>query len=122
MRVLDLGAAAGAALGHAKRFLAPRAPGRRTQNLRNHFARARDFDRVADADVLGRDEIGVVQRGVRNGDPPDFHRFEDGVRCHGARPADIHLDGAKLGRRLLRRELQGGCPSRELGCRTQAVA
>ena len=90
VRMLDLGAAAGAALRHAKRLLAPRAPGRRTQNLRNHFARARDFDRVADTDVLGGDEICVVQRGVRDGDPADFHRFEDGVGVE--RTGAAHVD------------------------------
>jgi hypothetical protein len=48
----------------------------RTDDLRDHVARALHDDRVADADVLAVDVVLVVERRVRDGDAADLDRLQ----------------------------------------------
>ena len=55
-------------------------------------------------------------------DPGEEHRLEDRVRRDRAGPADIDVDLQEFRVRLLRRELEGGRPPRELRGRAQPRA
>ncbi len=86
----------------------------RHHDLGDDVARLLDQDVVACADVLARDFLRVVQRrlGYRRAGEED--RLEVGIRRHRAGTADVDEDRLELGRRLLRRELVGERPAREL--------
>ena len=75
------------------------------ENLRDHVARALHDDGVADAHVLARDLVLVVQRGVLDDDAADRDRLQLGDRRQRAGAADLNLDTLEHGRRALGREL-----------------
>ena len=50
-------------------------------------------DGIADAHVLARYFVGVVQGSVGNGDAADFHRLQAGDGGNGTGAADLHVDG-----------------------------
>ena len=113
LRVLDLRAAAGAALRHLVRLLRTGAlvldgP----EDLRDHLARASHLDPVALTNVLGRDQLGVVQGGVRDGDAADLHRLEHGVRIERAGAAHVDPDLEQLRDLHFGRELARHRPAR----------
>ena len=81
-------------------------------HLRDDVAGAAHDHRVADADVLARDLVLVVQRGVGDDHAADRHRLELGGGRQRAGAADLDLDVEQARRRLLRRELVGDGPAR----------
>ena len=81
-------------------------------DLRDDVAGAAHDHRVADADVLARDLVLVVQRRVRHHHAADRHRLELGGRRQRAGAADLDLDVVEPRHRLLRRELVGDGPAR----------
>ena len=84
----------------------------RLDDVGDHVAGALHDDRVADAYVLARDFVHVVQRGVLDRHPADGHRIELGDRGERAGPADVGHDGADARRGLHGRELVGRGPAR----------
>ena len=104
---------AGQTVGKAESF---RALGRfacnHAENLRDDVAGALDDDGVADAHVLARDLVLVVQGGVLHHDAADGDRLELGDRRQRAGAADLDLDVAQDGRRLLGGEFVGDGPAR----------
>ena len=110
--MLDLRVTARTALRHAKLLLAPRPAGRRPQDLRDHFSRPCHLDPVPDANILGRDQGGVVQRGVGNRDAADLDRLEHGVGIERARATDVDADLEQLRHLNFGRELAGDRPAR----------
>lgn len=80
-------------------------------DLRNHVARALHDHRVADADVLARDFILVVQRRVGDDDAPDRDGLQLRYRRHRARAAHLNVDGFEDRLRLLRREFMRDGPA-----------
>ena len=82
-----------ALLGKDVRLGAGRPPvGAHLDDLRDHVAGALDHDRVADPDVLGLDEVLVVQGRARDHDAADGDRLELGDRGQGAGAADLDPD------------------------------
>ena len=81
-------------------------------HLRDHVAGAAHDHGVADADVLARDLVLVVQRRVRHHHAADRHRLEFGGRRERAGAADLDLDAQQARHRLLRLELVGDGPAR----------
>ena len=81
-------------------------------DLRDDVAGALHDDGVADADVLARDLVLVVQRRVGDDDAADGDRLEPGDRRQRAGAADLDLDVAQHRRRLLGRELVRDGPAR----------
>ena len=77
-------------------------------------------DGIADAHVLARYFVGVVQGGVGDGDAADFHRLQAGDGGNGAGAADLHVDGFDDGGFFHRREFPRHRPARsardESGC------
>ena len=67
-------------------------------------ASAAHEDGIADANVLARHFVGVVQGGVGNGDAADFHRLQAGDGGNSAGAADLHVDGFDDGSFFHRRE------------------
>ena len=82
------------------------------QNLRDDVAGALHDDRVADAHVLPRDLVLVVQRGVRHHDAADRDRLQLRDRRQRAGAPDLNLDRLEHGRRPLGRELVRRRPAR----------
>ena len=82
------------------------------QNLRDDVAGALDAHGVADADVLARDLVLVVQRRIGDDDAADRHRIELRDRRQRAGAADVDFDAAQDGRRLFGRELVRDRPAR----------
>src|SRR4029079_16717043 len=76
----------------------------RSKNLRNDVASTLDNDGVADAHVLPFDLIFIVEGGVLHHDASDGHRLELGDGGERASAADLDVDAAKDGGRLLGRE------------------
>ena len=81
-------------------------------NLRNDLSRFLHDHGVADADILFRDEILVVQRGVGHGRARKAHRFDHRLWRQHTCTAHLHDDIHQLARLLLRRVLIGDCPAR----------
>ena len=77
------------------------------ENLRNDVAGALHDHRVADADVLARDLVLVMQRGVLHHDAADGHRIELGDGRERAGASDLDVDVAQDGGRLLGGEFVG---------------
>ncbi len=84
----------------------------RTEDLRDHVARALHDHGVADAHVLARDLVLVVQRGARNQHAADIHRLQIGDRRERAGAADLDRDVFQHRRRLLGGEFPRGRPAR----------
>src|SRR3984957_7459796 len=82
------------------------------ENLRNHVAGALHQNRVADAHVLARNLILIVQSGVGNDDAADGHRSKLGDWRERAGAADVDLDRLDDRRRLLGREFVRDRPAR----------
>src|SRR6202022_1834060 len=81
-------------------------------DLRDHVAGALDHDGVADADILARDLVLVVQGGTLHDDSPDGDRFEHRHRGQRALAAYLDPDVAQHGLRLLRGKFLGDRPAR----------
>ena len=81
------------------------------EDLRNDVARPLHDDGVADADVLPRDLVLVVERGVRNDDAADGHRFQPRNGRQRAGAPDVDFNGEHRGRRALGGELVRGRPA-----------
>ena len=96
-------------------------------DLGDHVAGLAHDHRVADAHVLARDLVLVVQRRHRHGGAADEHRLELRERRGAAGAADAHVDPEQLGRLLLGRELERDRPARraareaELGALREVV-
>ena len=90
------------------------------RHLRDDVAGALDADRVADANILARDLVFVVQRRVGDDDAADRHRIEprDGRQRAGA--PDLNFDVAQNGRRLFGREFMRRRPARRARDEAQA--
>ena len=103
-----MAAAGGAHGGKAESFraLGPLAFNH-AENLRDDVAGTLDDHRVADAHVLARDLVLIVQRGVLHHDAADGHRLELGDRRERAGAAHLDLDVAQDRGRLLGREFVG---------------
>ena len=82
------------------------------EHLRNHVAGALHQNRVADAHVLARNLVLVVQGGVGDDDAADGHGLELGDWRERAGAADVDLDRLDDRRRLLGRELVRDRPAR----------
>ena len=111
--ILDLGAADGAAVGGLERPLLAGAPlAHGSEHLRDHFARPGHLHPVALANVLGLDQVEVVERGRGHRDAADLDRLEHGVRIE--RPCAPHVDADFLQFRDLDLgcELAGDRPAR----------
>ena len=109
-------AADGAMLGKLKGWPPVLAIGIDDANhLRNDFAGFLDDDRVADADVLAGDFVGVVQRRPLHRRAGQLHwRVEIGHRRQLAGTANLHFNSREFGCRLLSLELVSPGPAREL--------
>ena len=81
-------------------------------DLRNDVAGALHDDRIADANILARDLVFIVQRGVLHDDAADRHRLEPRDRRQRAGAADLNLDVAQNCRRAFGRELMRDGPAR----------
>ena len=91
-------------------------------DLRDHVAGALDDDRVADAHVLARDLVRVVQRGARDHDAADGDRLAarppaSARRC--GRPGSMIASSTVVG--LLGRELVGDRPARRAADEAQPL-
>ena len=93
----------------------------RPKHLRNDVARPLNAHRIADADVLAGDFILIVQRGVGDDDAADRHRIEPRDRRQRARAANLDLDVAQHGRRLLGRKFMRNGPARRARDEAEAV-
>ena len=82
------------------------------EDLRNDVAGALHDDRVADAHVLARDLVLVVQGGVGDDDAADRHGLELGDRRQRAGASDLDLDRLDDRRRLFGGKLMRGRPAR----------
>ena len=91
------------------------------ENLRDHVAGALHDDGVADAHVLPRDFVLVVERGVPDDDAADRDRLQLGDRRQRAGASDLNLDPLEHGRRALRRELVRDRPARTARDETQPL-
>ena len=85
--------------GNARGSVTTRASaGRRStitsHDLRDHVARPAHDDRIADAHVLARELVHVVQRGVADRHAADEHRLEPRHRRQRAGATDLELDVA----------------------------
>ena len=74
------------------------------ENLRDDVAGTLDDDGIADADVLARDLVFIVQGGVLHDDAADGHRLELGDGGQRAGASDLNFDVVEDGGRLLGRE------------------
>ena len=74
-----------------------------THDLRNDLAGLLHNDRVADTDILVRDEILIVQRRIRDGRTGKAHGFDDRLRRQHTGAPDLHHNVDHLRRFLLRR-------------------
>ena len=81
-------------------------------DLRDDVAGALHDHGVADAHVLARDLVLVVQRGVGDDDAADSHRLEPGDGRQRAGAADLDVDVVEHGHRLLGGELVRDRPAR----------
>ena len=90
-------------------------------DLRDDVAGALHDHRVADAHVLARDLVLVVQRGVGDDDAADGDRLEPGDRRQRAGAADLDVDAVEDGRRLLRRRTCARWPSAASARRSRAA-
>jgi len=86
--------------------------GRHANDLRDHIAGPLHDHRVADADILAGDFIGVVQGRVHDDHSADRDRGEASDRRHRAGAPDLQVDGPKQSPRLLGRKLAGHSPAR----------
>ena len=84
----------------------------RAYYLGDHLAGSNHLDPIADADVLLRDQILVVQRRVAHRDATDFDRLQAGPRIQGPGATHVDEDVAHAGDRHLGRELPGDRPAR----------
>ena len=91
------------ALGHVRR---------RREHLRDHVAGAQHDHLLADADVLAREVLLVVQRRLLDRDAADVDRLEHRVRVQVAELARVPADLVQRGHRRRRRELPGDRPAR----------
>ena len=82
------------------------------ENLRNDIAGALDAHRIADAHILARDLVLVVQRRVRHDHAADGHRLEFCHRRQRSRAPDLNLDSLDNCRRLFRWKLMRRGPAR----------
>ncbi len=83
-----------------------------SEDLRDDVAGALKLDRVADADVLARDLVLVVERRVGHDDPADADRLEPRDRGQLPRPPDLDVDRQQLRRRPLGGKFVGQRPAR----------
>ena len=86
--------------------------GHHAHHLGNHVAGAAHDHAVADAHVQSRDLVGIVQRGVGDGDAGHLHRRQPRDRRGGAGATDLDLDRLDRGGLLLRRKLVRDRPAR----------
>ena len=86
--------------------------GHHRNDLRDHVAGALQHDRVADADVLARDLVLVVQRRILHQHAADIHRLQPRHRRQRAGAADLDSDVLQHRHRLLGRELPRDRPAR----------
>src|SRR5581483_7858329 len=111
--MVDVGAAHGTAIGeHVRLRLALPQLSHRADDARNHVAGADHDDDVADADVVRRDVLLIVQRGVRDRHAADADRLENGERVQRPGAADVDLDVEELRARFAGAELVGDRPAR----------
>ena len=82
------------------------------QNLRDDVARALDGDGVADAHVLARDLVLVVQAGILHHDAADRDRLELGDGGERAGAPDLDVDAVDDCRRPFGREFMRQRPAR----------
>ncbi len=82
------------------------------EDLRDDIAGALNAHRVADAHVLARDLVLVVQRRVGDDDAADRHRIELRDRRQRAGAADLDFDASQHGRRAFGREFVRHRPAR----------
>ena len=100
---------------HHPRLRVRRPPAQhRADDARDDVAGLLDDHPVAFADVLARDVVGVVQRRHRDRRAGEEHRLEHRERRHRAGAADVDVDPSQQRRLLLRGELEGDRPAREL--------
>ena len=90
-------------------------------HLRDDVARLLDGDGVADADVLAREVLVVVEGRAADGRPREEDRLELGDGRQDARPPHLDDDRRHPRRRLLGRELVGEGPARELRRRPEPL-
>src|SRR5439155_15423506 len=112
-RVFDLRAANGAALRALELALFPGAAlAHGPQHLRDDLPRPGDFHTVALANVLGFDQIEVVECGGGDRDAADLHGLEHGVRVERAGASHVDPDLLEPGDLDLGRELTCDGPPR----------
>ncbi len=90
-------------------------------DFRNDVAAFLDDDRVADPDVLARQVLVVVERGLLDRGAAELNRVEERHRRHGPGAAHVEPDLADHRRRLLGRVLVGERPARRLGGRAEVL-
>ena len=91
----------------------------RANDVRDHVAGALDQHTIAHADILFRDVIKVVQRGLFDGHTANFHRFQHGIGRQHARAPHVHADVIQLSGYFLRREFQRDRSARVLAHESQ---
>ena len=93
-----------------------RAPGEHDlENFRDDLACFPDLDGIADADVLIRNKILIVERRGGDGRSGQMHGSDDGARGENARAAHLHDDILQYRLLDLGRVFEGCCPAREFG-------
>ena len=90
-------------------------------HLRDHVARALDHDGVADANILARNLVLVVQRRVLHDDAANGDRIEPRDRRERAGAANLDVDRAQHRRRALRRKFVRDSPSRRARDEAEAL-
>ena len=78
----------------------------------DHVPRLHEPHMVADADILPRDLVGIVQRRAGDRRSRQLHRTQLGDRRQHARPTDLHGDALQHRLRALGRVLVGARPPR----------
>ena len=81
-------------------------------DLRDHIARTLHHNRVANADILARDLIFIVQRRIGDDDATHRDGLEFSHRRQGTRATDLDFNIAQDGDGLFRREFMGLRPAR----------
>ena len=91
-------------------------------DVRDDLARLLDDDRVADADVLAGDLLGVVQADAADRRAGDLHRLQVGRGREGAALADGDEDVVDARGRFVLLELVGDEPARRLAGGAEPLA
>ena len=102
----------GRRLERRKRMCGAALLGHRADDLRNHLARPLHLHAITDAQVLGHDQVEVVQRRHAHRGTADLHRVQLCEWIERPGTPHVHTDAQQRGFGNVRRELPRDCPAR----------